>query len=42
MNISYGNIDNYSSIEENPFLKEMGMLGPNNTSVSPILLLFTP
>jgi len=34
MRTLYKSIQNYSSIEENTFLKERGMLGPYNTSVS--------
>ena len=35
MIILYRSIQNYSIIEENTLLKERGMLGPYNTSVSP-------
>ena len=36
MIILYRSIQNYSSIEDNTFLKERGMLYPYNTSDSPI------
>jgi hypothetical protein len=36
MRILYRSIQNYSSIEDNTFLKERGMLGPYNTSVYPL------
>jgi len=35
MIILYVSIQNYSSIEDNTFLKERGMLGPYTTSVAP-------
>ena len=39
MRILYKSIHNYSSVEDNTFLKERGMYGPYNTSVAPIFLL---
>jgi len=39
MRILYRRIHNYSSIEENNFLKDRGMFGPYSTSVAPLLLL---
>jgi len=39
MIILYRSIQNYSSIEENTFLKERGMLGPYNISDSPITIV---
>jgi len=39
MRILYRSIQNYSSIEDNSFLKERGMLGPYNTSDSPITIV---
>jgi len=38
MRILYRSIQNYSSVEDNTFLKERGMLGPYNTSDSPITI----
>jgi len=35
-------IHNYSSIEDNTFLKEKGMLGPYNTNDSPITIVLVP
>ena len=35
----YKSIENYSSIEDNNFLKERGMLGPYNTSDSPTTIV---
>ena len=40
MRILYRSIQNYSSIEDNTFLKERGMLGPYNTSDYPITIVF--
>ena len=37
--IFYRSIKNYSSIEDNTFLKERGKLGPYNTSDSPITIV---
>ena len=42
MRILYRRIQTYSSIEDNTFLKERGMLGPYNTSISPLLLFLCP
>src|ERR1700686_5445293 len=42
MRILYRSIQNYSSIEENTFLKERGMLGPYNTSDYPITIVVAP
>ena len=39
MRILYISIQNYSSVEDNHFLKERGVLGPYNTGVAPLLLL---
>jgi len=35
MKLLYRSIQNYSSIEDNTFSKDRGMLGPYNTSVAP-------
>ena len=35
-------IQNYSSVEDNTFLKERGMLGPYNTSDYPITIVVIP
>jgi len=40
MRILYRSIQNYSSVEDNTFLKERGMLGPYNTSDYPITIVF--
>jgi len=37
--ILYRSIQNYSSIEDNAFRKERGILGPYNTSDSPITIV---
>ena len=42
MRILYRSIHNYSSIEENTFLKERGMLGSYISSVFPLLLFLCP
>src|SRR3984885_13360135 len=42
MRILYRSIQNYSSVEENNFLKERGMLGPYNTSDYPITIVVVP
>ena len=39
MKILYRRIQNYSSVEDNTFLKERGMLGAYNTSDSPITIV---
>jgi len=39
MRILYRSIQNYSSVENDTFLKERGMLGPYNTSDSPITIV---
>src|ERR1700735_4247522 len=39
MRILYKSIQNYSSIEDNTFLKERGMLGPYNTTDYPITIV---
>jgi len=39
MRILYRRIQNYSSFEDNTFLKERGMLGPYNTSYYPITIV---
>ena len=38
MKILYKIIQNYSSVEDNTFLKERGMLVPYSTSVASLLL----
>jgi len=42
MKILCRSIQNYSSVEDNSFLKERGMLGPYNTSDYPLILLVEP
>jgi len=39
MRILYRSIQNYSSVEENNFLKERGMLDPYNITDSPITIV---
>jgi len=39
MRILYRSIQNYSSVEDNTFLKERGMLGPYNTSDAPTTII---
>jgi len=39
MRILYRSIQNYSSVEDNTFLKERGMLGPYNTIDAPITIV---
>jgi len=39
MIILYESIQKYSSVEENTFWKERGMLGPYNTTDSPITIV---
>ena len=39
MIILYRSIQNYSSVGDNTFLKERGMLGPYNTSDYPIAIV---
>jgi len=42
MRILCRSIQNYSSVEDNTFLKERGMLGPYNTSDYPITIVVIP
>ena len=42
MRILYRRIHNYSSIEENNFLKDRGMFGPYSTSVAPLIVIVVP
>src|ERR1700734_3703916 len=42
MRILYRSIHNCSSVEDNTFLKERGMLGPYNTSDYPITIVVVP